>query len=75
VQGLATRAQAVAGAGLGPGDDNFLYVIGFLLLAMGRPKGAVVSVGLGLLNSLIGSIQEVRAKRKLDEHGLLRAAS
>jgi cation-transporting ATPase E len=54
--------------------NNFLYVIGLALLVMGRPKDAVVSVGLGLLNSLIGSIQEVRAKQKLDRLRLLHRA-
>ncbi|MEV0895272.1 HAD-IC family P-type ATPase [Actinoplanes sp. NPDC049802] len=54
--------------------NNFLYVIGVSLLAMGRTKDAVVSVGLGLLNSLIGSVQEIRAKRKLDRLRLLHRA-
>ncbi|MEU4557166.1 HAD-IC family P-type ATPase [Actinoplanes sp. NPDC023936] len=54
--------------------NNFLYVIGLSLLAMGRTKDAVVSVGLGVLNSLIGSIQEIRAKQKLDRLKLLHRA-
>lgn len=54
--------------------NNFLYVIGLSLLAMGRTKDAVVSVGLGLLNSLIGSVQEIRAKQKLDRLKLLHRA-
>lgn len=51
--------------------NNFLFVIGASLLAMGRVKDAVVSVGLGLLNSVIGSVQETRAKQKLDRLRLL----
>ncbi|GAA3244362.1 HAD-IC family P-type ATPase [Dactylosporangium siamense] len=54
--------------------NNFLFVIGLTLLALGRTKDAVVSVGLGLVNSLIGSVQEVRAKRKLDRLKLLHRA-
>jgi cation-transporting ATPase E len=51
--------------------NNFLFTIGVTLLALGRTKDALVSVGLGLLNSLIGSIQEIRAKQKLDGLKLL----
>lgn len=54
--------------------NNFLFVIGLTLLALGRTKDAVVSVGLGLVNSLIGSVQEIRAKRKLDRLRLLHRA-
>ncbi|MFC4066241.1 HAD-IC family P-type ATPase [Actinoplanes subglobosus] len=54
--------------------NNFLYAIGLSLLAMGRTKDAVVSVGLGVVNSLIGSIQEIRAKQKLDRLKLLHRA-
>lgn len=51
--------------------NNFLFAIGLTLLSLGRTKDAVVSVGLGLLNSLIGSVQEIRAKQKLDRLRLL----
>ncbi|HEX8346815.1 MAG TPA: HAD-IC family P-type ATPase, partial [Actinoplanes sp.] len=51
--------------------NNVLFTIGLTLLVLGRTKDAVVSVGLGLLNSLIGSVQEIRAKRKLDRLKLL----
>ncbi|WP_250009859.1 HAD-IC family P-type ATPase [Actinoplanes sp. M2I2] len=68
------RYWAILRANLFTLFNNFLYAIGLALLVMGRPKDAVVSVGLGLLNSLIGSIQEVRAKQKLDRLRLLHRA-
>ncbi|RSM70117.1 haloacid dehalogenase [Actinoplanes sp. ATCC 53533] len=51
--------------------NNFLFAIGLTLLSLGRTKDALVSVGLGLLNSLIGTVQEIRAKQKLDRLRLL----
>jgi cation-transporting ATPase E len=51
--------------------NNILFVIGGTLLALGRYSDAFVSVGLGLLNAVISSIQELRAKRKLDRLQLL----
>jgi cation-transporting ATPase E len=68
------RYWAILRANLFTLFNNFLYAIGLALLVMGRPKDAVVSVGLGLLNSLIGSIQEIRAKQKLDRLRLLHRA-
>ena len=54
--------------------NNILFVIGVGLLALGRTNDAVVSVGLGLLNALISSAQEVRAKHTLDRLRLLHRA-
>jgi cation-transporting ATPase E len=51
--------------------NNILFVIGVGLLALGRTNDAVVSVGLGLLNAVISSVQELRAKRTLDRLRLL----
>ena len=48
-----------------------LFVIGVALLALGRYSDALISVGLGLTNSVISTVQEVRAKRKLDRLQLL----
>ncbi len=48
-----------------------LFVIGAALLALGRYSDAFISVGLGLVNALIGAVQEMRAKRKLDALQLL----
>lgn len=51
--------------------NNVLFVIGVGLLALDRTNDAVVSVGLGLLNAVISSVQEMRAKKKLDALRLL----
>jgi cation-transporting P-type ATPase E len=48
-----------------------LFTIGAALLALGRINDAVVSVGLGLINAAISAVQEIRAKRKLDQLQLL----
>jgi cation-transporting ATPase E len=51
--------------------NNILFVIGVGLLALDRINDAVVSVGLGLINAVIGAVQEMRAKRQLDQLSLL----
>jgi cation-transporting P-type ATPase E len=51
--------------------NNILFGIGVALIAMGRLNDAVTSVGLGLVNALISTVQEVRAKRQLDKIALL----
>jgi cation-transporting P-type ATPase E len=51
--------------------NNILFVIGGTLLALGRYNDALISVGLGLLNAVLSSVQELRAKRKLDRLQLL----
>ncbi|GAA2634547.1 HAD-IC family P-type ATPase [Paractinoplanes durhamensis] len=48
-----------------------LFVIGAMLLSMGRYSDALISVGLGLINAMISAVQEIRAKRKLDRLQLL----
>ena len=48
-----------------------LFVIGGVMIAIGRVGDAVTSVGLIVLNILIGVYQEIRAKRQLDEIALL----
>lgn len=48
-----------------------LFLIGGLLILLGRPQDALASAGLLLLNVCISMIQEVRAKRQLDEIALL----
>ncbi|GAB3623119.1 HAD-IC family P-type ATPase [Mariniluteicoccus endophyticus] len=50
--------------------NNILFVIGAGLVALGRYNDAFTSVGLGLVNALIGTAQEVRAKRQLDQISL-----
>ncbi|MCB8945811.1 MAG: HAD-IC family P-type ATPase [Ardenticatenaceae bacterium] len=51
--------------------NNILYVIGIALIALGQTSDALMSVGLGVLNALVGTVQEIRAKRKLDQVALL----
>src|SRR3954454_4085023 len=51
--------------------NTILFVIGIALLALGRYSDAFTSVGLGLVNALIGAVQEIRAQRKLDHLQLL----
>lgn len=48
-----------------------LFVIGAVMIAIGRTSDAVVSVGLITLNAVIGIAQEIRAKRQLDQIALL----
>ena len=51
--------------------NNVLYAIGLALVALGQYSDAFASVGLGLINAVIGVFQEARAKRKLDQIALL----
>ncbi|OZM79172.1 haloacid dehalogenase [Pseudonocardia sp. MH-G8] len=54
---------------------TILFSIGVVLLVLGRPGDAFTSVGIGLVNALIGVVQECRAKRKLDRLALLDGAA
>jgi cation-transporting ATPase E len=51
--------------------NNILFGIGIALVALGQVNDALTSVGLGLVNAVIGTIQEINAKRKLDQIALL----
>src|SRR5919199_1851563 len=51
--------------------NTILFIIGAALLALGRYSDALISVGLGLINAVISAVQEIRAKRKLDQLQLL----
>jgi cation-transporting ATPase E len=51
-----------------------LYVIGFGMLAVGDTRSAITVVGLVVFNAVVGIIQEVRSKHKLDEIALLARA-
>jgi cation-transporting ATPase E len=51
--------------------NNILFAIGVALIALGRVNDALTSVGLGLVNALISTVQEIRAKRQLDRIALL----
>lgn len=48
-----------------------LFLIGIALVSLNRIGDAVLSVGLITLNVIIGVIQEIRAKRQLDQIALL----
>lgn len=48
-----------------------LFVIGALLVILGSPTDAITTAGLVLMNVLVGLVQELRAKRKLDRIALL----
>jgi cation-transporting ATPase E len=48
-----------------------LFTIGALLVILGSPADAITTAGLILLNVIIGVVQEMRAKRKLDQIALL----
>ena len=61
----------IARANLFTTYNNILFVIGVALVALGRYFDAATSVGIGLVNALIGTAQEVRAKRQLDRIALL----
>lgn len=51
--------------------NNILFVLGVALVALGRYSDALTSVGLGLINALISTVQEIRAKRQLDQIALV----
>jgi cation-transporting ATPase E len=51
--------------------NNILFVIGAVMVAIGRVSDAIFSVGLIFVNIAIGVFQEVRAKRQLDRIALL----
>lgn len=47
------------------------YLIGIALVSVGQLGDALASVWLVLINAVVGTIQEMRAKRKLDQIALL----
>ena len=51
--------------------NNILFVIGAALIALGRTYDAMTSVGLALVNAVISTVQELYAKRQLDQIALL----
>jgi len=48
-----------------------LFAIGAVMIGIGRVSDAITSVGLIVLNVIIGVFQEIRAKRQLDRIALL----
>ncbi len=51
--------------------NNILFLLGLALLLVGRPLDALVSVGVIAVNIVVSVVQEVRAKRMLDQVALL----
>lgn len=68
--GSSRSIWSIARANLFNFFNNVLFVIGIALVALGRYNDAFTSVGLGLINALIGTVQEVRAKHQLDRIAL-----
>ncbi len=48
-----------------------LFILGILLAAMGKPGEAFITTGVVFVNVLVAVVQEVQAKRKLDQIALL----
>ncbi|MGC4106488.1 MAG: HAD-IC family P-type ATPase [Thermomicrobiales bacterium] len=48
-----------------------LVGIGFVLVALGEVQNAILASGLAVLTAIVGVIQEVQAKRRLDKIALL----
>ena len=48
-----------------------LVGIGLVLVALGQPRDAVLTSSLAIITAIIGIVQEVRAKRRLDQIALL----
>jgi cation-transporting ATPase E len=51
--------------------NNVLFVLGITLLALGRYLDAIISVGVVVANSIVGVVQETRAKHTLDRIAIL----
>jgi cation-transporting ATPase E len=51
--------------------NNTLFGLGIVLLLLGRPADALISAGVVFINAMMSSIQEVQAKRQLDQIALL----
>ena len=51
--------------------NGVLFAVGAALLALGRLNDAITTVGVMLLNLLVGTAQELYAKRRLDRIALL----
>src|SRR6516162_3446882 len=51
--------------------NTLLYVLGITLILLGKVSDALISVGVVMLNVIVSVIQEVKAKRTLDQISLL----
>src|SRR5579885_1837992 len=48
-----------------------MFILGLALVILGQVSDALISVGVAFFNMLVGTIQEIRAKRVLDRISLL----
>ena len=51
--------------------NSILVGLGVALFAMGRVSDAIITAGIVLINAVVNTVQEVRAKRQLDRIALL----
>ena len=51
--------------------NNILFVLGLALILLGQISDALISVGVAFFNVLVGTVQEIQAKRVLDRITLL----
>jgi cation-transporting ATPase E len=54
--------------------NNIMFVLAIGLVLVGRPLDALLSVGVVMTNVIVGVVQEIRAKRTLDQISLLTRA-
>ncbi|MEZ4679398.1 MAG: HAD-IC family P-type ATPase [Caldilineaceae bacterium] len=51
--------------------NNILFIVGTVLALLGRYNDAFVTVIVGLVNAVISTMQEIRAKKQLDQIAVL----
>ncbi|NCC34130.1 MAG: haloacid dehalogenase, partial [Chloroflexia bacterium] len=72
VTGIATRSYGqILRENVFTFINNMLFGLGIILLLLGRPFDALISAGVVFINALVSSIQELQAKRQLDQIALL----
>ncbi len=71
VTGTSRSYAAIARTHVLSTYTTILFSIGVVLLVLDRPGDAFTSVGIGLVNALIGAALECRAKHKLNRLALL----
>ncbi|NCC37066.1 MAG: haloacid dehalogenase, partial [Chloroflexia bacterium] len=72
VTGIATRSYGqILRENVFTFINNMLFGLGIILLLLGRPFDALISAGVVFINAMVSSIQELQAKRQLDQIALL----
>ena len=51
--------------------NNILFIVGTMLALLGRYNDAFVTMIVGVVNAIIGTVQEIRAKQQLDRIAVL----